>query len=107
VVRQKRTSEMATALADIDPRPPQSKARSVLATIRNDFCVSASLMHHERRCIMREDQQQFVCSRCGEKAGFVLKLLDSRKGRDVRLYQCRCGALIWDDEAQGSGGDQN
>ncbi|HWY76353.1 MAG TPA: hypothetical protein VN281_12085 [Verrucomicrobiae bacterium] len=27
----------------------------------------------------------------------ILKFLDVRRGKTVRLYQCKCGEYIWDD----------
>jgi len=39
------------------------------------------------------------CCRCGEKAQLAIKVFDPRKGREIRVFKCRCGELIWDDQA--------
>ena len=40
-----------------------------------------------------------VCSRCGAMPTLVKTLLDSRKGKSVRIIQCSCGEQRWCEEA--------
>ena len=37
------------------------------------------------------------CVRCGAEPNLVRKILDTRKGRAVRMFECRCGKVSWDD----------
>jgi hypothetical protein len=37
------------------------------------------------------------CPACAAFPRLAQSLLDTRKGKTVRLYQCRCGERIWDD----------
>jgi hypothetical protein len=40
-----------------------------------------------------------VCSRCGATPTVVQTLLDSRKGRSVRIMRCKCGKETWREDA--------
>jgi hypothetical protein len=33
--------------------------------------------------------------KCGEEQKFIGAILDSAKGRTIRLYECRCGERTW------------
>jgi hypothetical protein len=35
------------------------------------------------------------CRNCGAVAGFVGQMLDSAKGRTVRMFRCHCGEQAW------------
>jgi hypothetical protein len=37
------------------------------------------------------------CPNCGATPRLRHKLLDVHTGRTVRLFECRCGKLVWDD----------
>jgi hypothetical protein len=37
------------------------------------------------------------CPSCGNFPRLLHSMLDIRKEKTVRLYQCRCGERIWDD----------
>jgi hypothetical protein len=39
-----------------------------------------------------------VCDRCGERVTDVRTLLDSRKGRSIRMMMCRCGQQSWAED---------
>jgi hypothetical protein len=39
----------------------------------------------ERRC------------RCGAQLRLVRKMLDPRKGRTIRVFECECGERTWDN----------
>ena len=38
------------------------------------------------------------CNRCGAVPNEVQVLLDSRKGKSVRIIRCRCGEESWSEE---------
>jgi hypothetical protein len=48
-----------------------------------------------------EREAKAVQCRCPEGAAvaprLILKFLDVRRGKTVRLYRCKCGECIWDD----------
>ena len=48
---------------------------------------------------VRPTNEQSVprCPVCAAFAHLTAKLLDSRSGRTVRLFQCQCGERVWDD----------
>lgn len=57
-----------------------------------------SAVDHERDFRRDDDDKQPpACARCGETARVAIKLFDPRTGRDVPVYRCRCGELIWKD----------
>jgi hypothetical protein len=37
------------------------------------------------------------CPRCGERLKLIVKLFDQDKSREMRVYKCQCGELVWDD----------
>jgi hypothetical protein len=37
------------------------------------------------------------CPKCASEIVRLIVILDTRKGKPVRLFRCRCGELIWDD----------
>jgi hypothetical protein len=37
------------------------------------------------------------CTSCASSLRLTQTLLDPRKGKTIRLYQCKCGVRIWDD----------
>jgi hypothetical protein len=44
----------------------------------------------------REDEDEF-CPRCATRPRLIIAMLDSRKGKTVYLFECRCGERIWQD----------
>ena len=43
-----------------------------------------------------------LCSRCGEEIRLVLKVPDLAKNSYVRVYQCRCSEIAWEDDPRSS-----
>jgi len=43
------------------------------------------------------DDQVMFCLTCGSEPHLLIAILDSRKGKTVRVFECQCGELIWDD----------
>jgi len=35
------------------------------------------------------------CGKCGKEPKFVSAILDSAKGRNIRMYECQCGDRTW------------
>lgn len=44
-----------------------------------------------------DDDRGFLCPACAVEPERVIIILDTRKGKPVRLFKCDCGELIWDD----------
>jgi len=40
-----------------------------------------------------------ACNRCGATPTAVQTLLDSRKGRTVKIMRCQCGRETWREDA--------
>jgi formate dehydrogenase maturation protein FdhE len=38
-----------------------------------------------------------ACPACASAPSRVMVILDTRNGKTVRLYECQCGGLLWDD----------
>ena len=36
-----------------------------------------------------------VCPRCDAQPRFVIAVLDSRIGKTFRMFECRCGEIVW------------
>ena len=53
----------------------------------------------ERRSDRRVQKQERIifCPTCASAPGLVVSILDTHKGRMVRLFECKCGEMIWDD----------
>jgi formate dehydrogenase maturation protein FdhE len=45
----------------------------------------------------RKQDAQRRCPVCAALPRLAQTMLDSRKGKTVRLFQCQCGETIWDD----------
>ena len=45
----------------------------------------------------RRNQGELKCPRCGTQMHLSHQFLDSRKSRDVQLFECQCGERLWDD----------
>lgn len=45
------------------------------------------------------DSERSSCPACALEPLRVIVILDTCRGRTVRLFKCECGELIWDDEA--------
>ncbi len=41
----------------------------------------------------------FRCPKCGEPLSLAEKLWDMKTARFIRVYKCRCGELLWDDQS--------
>ncbi len=35
------------------------------------------------------------CGKCGRDPKFIGAILDSAKGRNIRVYECQCGSTTW------------
>ena len=44
-----------------------------------------------------ETKEELRCIRCGDRPKIVQIMLDPRRGKTLRVYECRCGERIWDD----------
>jgi len=51
--------------------------------------------HSDRR--VQKDERTVFCQTCASTPHLVVSILDTRKGRTVRLFECKCGEMIWDD----------
>ena len=45
----------------------------------------------------QESDRAILCPTCALEPTRVIVLLDTRKGKTVRLFKCECGELVWDD----------
>jgi formate dehydrogenase maturation protein FdhE len=45
----------------------------------------------------RNDERIIFCPTCASTPNLIVSILDTRKGRTVRLFECGCGEIIWDD----------
>jgi len=46
----------------------------------------------------KSTQEDRRCTDCGARPHLIQTLLDTRHGKSVRVFQCGCGKLIWEDE---------
>jgi hypothetical protein len=44
-----------------------------------------------------DDDQVIFCSTCAMQPRLLIAILDSRKGKTVRVFECQCEEVIWDD----------
>jgi formate dehydrogenase maturation protein FdhE len=45
----------------------------------------------------RDNERLMSCPACASVPTRAIIILDTRKGKTVRLFRCQCGELIWDD----------
>jgi hypothetical protein len=50
-----------------------------------------------RKLIGEETKEELKCIRCGHRPTIVQIMLDPRRGKTFRIYECQCGERIWDD----------
>jgi hypothetical protein len=50
-----------------------------------------------RQLIGEETKEELKCIRCGDRPNIVQVMPDPRRGKTLRMYECRCGERIWDD----------
>jgi hypothetical protein len=55
-------------------------------------------MSADNQHLSTDQQLQRTCSRCGGTASLILKCLDPKKDKEVRVYKRQCGELMWDDQ---------
>jgi formate dehydrogenase maturation protein FdhE len=44
-----------------------------------------------------QDNNDIFCPRCAIRPMLVIVMLDSRKGKTIRVFRCQCGEMLWDD----------
>jgi hypothetical protein len=47
------------------------------------------------KTIVKETANVCRCTHCDAAARFVGQMLDSAKGRTIRMFRCHCGEQIW------------
>ena len=52
-----------------------------------------------RKLIGEETKEELKCIRCGDRPNIVQAMLDPRRGKTPRMYECRCGERSRDDKA--------
>jgi hypothetical protein len=46
----------------------------------------------------RDDELIIFCPTCASsQPRLLIAILDSRKGKTVRVFECQCGEVVWDD----------
>lgn len=44
------------------------------------------------------------CSHCDTQPKLVYQMLDSRSGKTIRMFECKCGERGWDQEGRPANG---
>jgi hypothetical protein len=52
----------------------------------------------DERSLAKTTREDRRCTGCGARPHLIQTLLDSRHGKSVRIFECKCGKLIWEDE---------
>jgi hypothetical protein len=48
----------------------------------------------------RQAAEHLRCSRCEAPPAFMFSMLDSARGRTVRMFECQCGEQIWTADSE-------
>jgi formate dehydrogenase maturation protein FdhE len=56
-----------------------------------------SEQHVNDRVQNQNDERIIFCPTCASNPDLIISMLDTCKGRTVRLFECQCGEVIWDD----------
>jgi hypothetical protein len=63
--------------------------------------TTGTAMDHDnpirREANQTRDEKRIFCPKCAAEPHRLLSLLDSRKGRQYRVFGCQCGEIIWDE----------
>jgi hypothetical protein len=51
----------------------------------------------DERSTAKRTQEDRRCTACGARPHLIQTLLDTRHGKSVRVFECKCGKLIWED----------
>jgi hypothetical protein len=43
------------------------------------------------------DEKPIFCSSCAAEPAQFISLLDTRSGKQHRVFKCDCGKIVWDD----------
>jgi hypothetical protein len=43
------------------------------------------------------DDDPIFCSSCAAQPSQFISVLDSRNGKQHRVFKCECGEIVWDD----------
>jgi hypothetical protein len=43
------------------------------------------------------DEKPVFCSSCAAEPSLSISILDSRNGKQHRVFKCECGEIVWDD----------
>ena len=43
------------------------------------------------------EEKPIFCASCAAEPSLFIPILDTRNGKQHRLFKCECGAIIWDD----------
>jgi hypothetical protein len=62
-------------------------------------------MHHVSHFVPtklagRDSGERLPCSRCHSQPAFMFSMLDSARGRTVRMFECQCGEQIWTADSE-------
>jgi hypothetical protein len=45
---------------------------------------------------MTRTQEDHRCSNCDTQRMLIYQMLDSRSGKTIRMFECKCGERSWD-----------
>jgi hypothetical protein len=51
----------------------------------------------EKRLGNETRDEVMFCAKCASQLRLLIALLDSRKNKTVRVFECQCGEVVWDD----------
>ena len=67
--------------------------RKPVAVITMDCTDPEKLSDNEAR----DDDFVAFCPTCASRPRLVIAILDSSKGKMVRMFECQCGEIVWDE----------
>jgi hypothetical protein len=44
-----------------------------------------------------QGDEPIFCPKCASELRLMINILDTRKGKTVRLFRCECGEFVWGD----------
>jgi formate dehydrogenase maturation protein FdhE len=46
---------------------------------------------------VRDEDHVVFCPVCASRPRLVISILDARRSKMARVFECRCGEVVWDD----------
>jgi len=83
----------SSAVGRVPGRPLRDPAIGSFDSRLPGWRVGARIKKMENAAVDVKPEPPPRCGKCGEDPKFIRAILDSAKGRNIRMYECQCGSI--------------